>query len=73
MSKDKETLMVNLPEMLHRSAGSLTQQVIILSVVYCKVRLILFSISHCFNLNIGRGDVGVEVSGDCEQHMDHFS
>lgn len=42
-------------------------------LAYCKVRLILFSISYCFNLNIGRGDVRVKVSGDCEQHMDHFS
>lgn len=68
MSKDKETLILNLLEVLNRTGGPLTQQVILLSV-YCKVRLISFCISHCFNLNIERVDVEVKVLGDCEHHM----
>lgn len=32
LSKDKEILVLNLPEMLNRTGGPLTQQVILLSV-----------------------------------------
>lgn len=72
-SENSVILILNFPEMLQRSGEPLMLQVILITPCLLQGQANFILHFMFFNLNIGRDDVRVKVSGDCEQHMDHFS